>query len=271
MNAFVTTCRPAGALRQQGSMVDIADENGTTRLYLLEMAAQAQIRVPNLQQFGVDGTVRSVAGGATFPHGFMLKYIRPLLGRMAAQAHFILRKLRGAATEEDGTFVRVMAIGANHVTFRHRMMIGQLKLRAHVTVTLVTNRFLRARRLDGQARAIAARLGAAGSKGVRRFHIAAGFNVLAARAVAGFAPGVQRVGSLRHQPRVVGGDKVLANLVMAQVALVGAHVAGARNVRKLHHAAMDGAAGNRDQKQNYHATRQHQPLFRAGWPSADFF
>ena len=174
-------------------MVGTANKKLAAAGLLDKMAFQTEVRVAVDQQLGIDRAVRVMTGGATFAHSFMFEHKRALLRGMTTQAHFIFREQRSAAAGQNGTFVRVMAVGTGHPAFGHRMMIGQVELPAHVGVAGVSDRFLRARRLHREVRAVTARLRAAGGERVRRLGISARFRVRAARAVAGFAPGVQRV------------------------------------------------------------------------------
>ena len=91
MYGLVAAGGPAGALRQALRVVGTADEKLPGTGLLDEVTFQTQIRVPLGQQLGIDRAVRVVAGGAAFAQGFVFEHERTLLGRMAAQAHFIFR------------------------------------------------------------------------------------------------------------------------------------------------------------------------------------
>src|SRR5260370_42675777 len=139
------TCRQTGALLRAGGRVRPADEEPAVA-DLLEMAFQAQVRVAFSQHLGVDGAVGGMADGAAFTHGLVFEPVGAALSRMAPDAAFILRDERSASTEENRTFMRRMAIGAAHLSFRHRMMAGQVELAANVRVGLKAERFNRAGR-----------------------------------------------------------------------------------------------------------------------------
>ena len=145
MDGLVTTRAPARALAQARSVVHSADQN-CARLDLLEMAFKTQVRVAFGEQFGVEAAVRGMAGRAAFAQGLVLENKRPLLGRMALDTVFVLRKQLGAAGDKSDTLMRWMTNGTTHPSFRYGMMIGQIKLAAHVQVTFVAGVFNRAGR-----------------------------------------------------------------------------------------------------------------------------
>ena len=145
--------------------------------------------------------------------------------------------IRAAAFDRD-SLVRVVAIGAAHFTFRHRVVMRQLELRAHFQVTLETGFGVFARINN---------MWIAGSVAS-----AARFHVQAARSMAIFAA---QVNGLLHggnaalrltafsaalvrvydfllfplQPRVRGCSEVAHDLMMARVACLGANELRAGN------------------------------------------
>ena len=62
MDGLVAARRPAGALLQAQGVIRSADEDGSARSLLLEVAFEAEVRVAHGQQLGIDGAVRRVAG-----------------------------------------------------------------------------------------------------------------------------------------------------------------------------------------------------------------
>src|SRR6266496_1256783 len=112
------------------------------------MAFHTKIRVTNGQHLGIGRSMSGVTDGASLAQGFMFEYVETALGGMAAKAAFVFRKLRGAATEVNGSLVRRMALPATHFSFRHWMVTGKIELTAHIGVTLEANRFGGARRRD---------------------------------------------------------------------------------------------------------------------------
>ena len=90
----------------------------------LRMAPKAEVQIALDQQLGVDAAVRGMAGGAAFAQGLVLKNKGSLLGRMALEAIFLLRKQLGAAASKGDALVRGMALDASHSSFGHGMMVG---------------------------------------------------------------------------------------------------------------------------------------------------
>ena len=129
---------PAGALLQTDGMVRAANQNPAAA-DLLEMALHAEVGIPRREQFGIYGTVRSVAHGAAFVHGFVFENFRAALRRMARETTFILRQHRSSAAFVDRTLVWRVAIRAGHSAFGNWVMIRQAELAAHIRVTLETN------------------------------------------------------------------------------------------------------------------------------------
>src|SRR5208282_3594968 len=76
MNGLVTAGRPASALLDAQGVIGAADEN-LPAADLLEVAFQAEVGVARRQEFCIDRSVGSVAGGASFAHRFVLEDERP--------------------------------------------------------------------------------------------------------------------------------------------------------------------------------------------------
>ena len=194
MDGLVATGAPAGALAQARRVIHPADQDGRPAvLDLLEMAFQTQVRVAFGEHFGVDAAVRGMAGGAAFAQRLVLKDKWPLLGRMALDAIFLLRKQLGAAAGKGDALVRRMAHDAGHPAFGHGMVVGQIELAAHVQVTLVADVLDRTRRFERKPPAQCLRLRPAGGETVRRLDVAARILMQTAGAVAGFAAGIESV------------------------------------------------------------------------------
>lgn len=162
------------------------------------MAAQAKVGVIINKHFLVDRTMRVVADRAAFAHRFMLENKRARLGHVALRATLILPRHGQAALRfEDVTAVRVVAIHAIHVAFDDRMMLRQVKFRLYVQMTLKTGlRFFTG--VDDEA------------------GLAAGMDMLAARAVAGLATalaGHRRIFNM--QARVRASREFSDNIRMA--------------------------------------------------------
>ena len=132
----------------------------------LEMAFQAKRCVAFVQQSLVDGAVRRMADHTTLTHCLVLVNKRAALRGMTLKTSLVsaqeskaaaLERLLniGAAAFDRDSLVRVVAIGAAHFAFQHRMMVRQLELRPHFQVTLETG-FRRLTRIDDRVRCAAA-------------------------------------------------------------------------------------------------------------------
>ena len=111
-----------------------ANKNPPTCRLLLEMAFEAEGRVSLGEHPLVHRSVRRMAADAAFADRFVFENERAALGRVTletgvvlaqqhgAAAFHALRKIRAAAFDRVA-LVRVVAIGAAHFAFEHRMMM----------------------------------------------------------------------------------------------------------------------------------------------------
>jgi len=258
MDGFVTAGAPATALGHAGGVIYSADQDGGTILDLLKMAFQAQVGIPFGEHPGVDGAVRRMAGGAASAQGFVLKHKRPLLGRMALEAVFLLRQQLRAAADMGDAFVRRMALDASHPAFGHGMMAGQIELAAHVQVTLITNRLNGPRRGQRQPRAQSVGLRTTSSEAVRRLGFAAGIRVDAGRTMAGFATVVVTIFAEGQKPCVVGGLEAAADFLVTLFTFAGADVFCPRHFRQNDGVTRGGAARNYGQQHDARSDGQRQ-------------
>lgn len=131
MNGRMAAGGPAGAEAQEAGVINVADvetraNNGWT--LRLRVTFQAQVHVALNQHFRIDGAVRAVADGATFPHRRVLEDEGPGLFAVALAAVFILARHRQAARWfHDVHAVRVMALNAVHFALDDRVMLGEMK------------------------------------------------------------------------------------------------------------------------------------------------
>lgn len=133
-----------------------------------------------------------------------------------------------------------MAVTAAHLAGQHRVAVGQAELGFFIEVALEAG-IRRLLWVDDGALA------------------AAGFDVFAARAVAGFATHIDGIFALGLEFRVIGGAEVADEFLMAGGAFLGAHEGGTRDgVRRGHHRAARGAAGNQNQRHRGTGTRAPQ-------------
>src|SRR5215471_511989 len=114
----------------------------------------------------------------------------------------LLRHARAAAFHR-APLMRLMTVRTGHLSFEDGMTMRQLKLGAHIEVTLETG-LRRALRIDDQVgRATALR-------------------VQTSRAVTRLTTNVHGVCAWRFQPRVRGGAKIAHDLLVAIGAFIGA-------------------------------------------------
>lgn len=148
-----------------------------------------------------------MATDATFADGFVFENKRAALRGVTLEARVILAeqshassfealwKIRAASLDRVA-LVRVVAIGATHFPFQHRMVMRQLKRGAHFRVALEASG-RRFSRIDDCA------------------FLAAALDVQAAGAVTRFATNVLGVVSLSFQARVSGRPEITRDRFMA--------------------------------------------------------
>jgi|YelNatPaOPRAMG01_1025707.scaffolds.fasta_scaffold03136_8 hypothetical protein len=161
-----------------------ADENFALRPGHLRMTAQTQIGIALNQQLGVDRPVRRVAGGTALPQRVVPINHHAGLLAMAVGARRILT-CRQSQVCRSIRFkpVRIVAIGAAHVPFRHRVMNRQSKLKLRFRMATVAGRRVFARINDELT------------------PTAAHSHVFAARTMTGLAPGLAgHFGALDLEP-----------------------------------------------------------------------
>jgi len=88
MNRLMAAGRPTSALLYAHGVIRAPDHNRST-LDPLEMAFEAEVGVPHVQEFGIDAAVCVMTRGAALAHGFVLEDKGPALGRVTLEARFI--------------------------------------------------------------------------------------------------------------------------------------------------------------------------------------
>jgi len=147
VDSFVTSGRPARALRQSVGVIGITNEDPTAGSLLLEVTLEAKRGVSGRQHSLIHRTVRRVTSDTTFAHGVMLKYEWASLRSVTLETGFVARQEGESAALhfllkiciapfDRITLVRVVAIGATHLAFQHRVMMRQLEAGSHFQVTL---------------------------------------------------------------------------------------------------------------------------------------
>jgi len=231
---------PTGPHLQVPGVIGVADINaagGHTRTLILRVTAQAQIGIAGDQHLFIHRTVRVVTGGAAFTHRLVFKDERPRLLAMTLRTTFILpRHGQAAGRFENVAAVRVVAGHTAHVPFDDRMVLGQVEFRLDVEMTLKAGRGVLAGVDD-------------------EFGAAAGLDVFATGAVAGFAAGFAghgRVGDV--DPRVGTGREFPDDLLVAIQASLIADVVRAGNLQR--HCDYSRRGGTGVQQERHAAARK---------------
>src|SRR5262249_4686561 len=139
----------------------------------------------------------------------------------------LFRGQRRPATDDGRSLVRVVAVGATDLAFRHWMMIRELETAGHLPVTIKTSLGRPSRVDNGAARA-------------------AGLVVRAAGTVTGFAAHIQRVGPFGFEAHVGCGVEVAVDFLMTLGASLRSNEGCSRNGGRGHYRslALCRAAGN---------------------------
>lgn len=203
----------------------LADHDGAGLAGDLGVAFEAEVVVAFGEEFGIDGAVRFVAGGATFAHGRVGEDEGLGLFAVAFGAEIV-----GAGDRHTGRMagvaVGIVTIEAGHFAFEHGMPEVEVELGFFVEV--------------------AGHAGFGGFAGVddEFSFAAAGFDVEAAGAVAGFA-------ALTFDALAFAGDfeagmggvlEVLHDFLVAGTAGVNADIGGAGDHGRRRDDAFDGGA-----------------------------
>jgi hypothetical protein len=198
---------PTRPLLQKIRVIDVSYENVSRYFLILEMALQAKRRVTFGKQSLVNRAMGGMAHHAPLTHRLVLVDKWAALLCVTLEAGFVSAQKSEAAGSElllnicrsalgRDPFVRLMAIAAAHLAFKHRMMMRQLKRCANVQVTLETS-VRRLSWIDDRARS------------------AASFDVQTPGTVAGLAAHVLCVFPFRLQSRVSGCPEVAHDLLVA--------------------------------------------------------
>ena len=226
----VASGRPTGSHLQQLGVVRIADVNasgGDARTLNLRVTAQTQVGVARDEHFFVDRTVRIMAGGAAFAQRLMPEDERSRLLAMALGAAFILPGHGESARRfEDVAAVRVMALRAAHMSFDDRVMLREVEFGLNVEMALQTGGRVLAG-IDDE------------------FCAAAGLEVFAAGAVAGFTAGFTGHGCIfKMDPRVRTHGKFPDDFCVAiRTGLVADEMSAGNFERHDHHGRGGGGRG----------------------------
>src|SRR5690349_17954276 len=112
-------------------------------------------------------------------------------------------------------------------------MAWELKLAAHVGMALEARSLGGPRWIHGKPGTEAGGWRTPRGEAEGRLGFTAGFGVQAARAVTGFATGVERILPRSDQPRMVRSGKIAVDLIVTLLAFFGANVLRAGNLRQI--------------------------------------
>ena len=116
------------------------------------MALQTQTGVALDEELGIDRAVRLMASHASFPQCLMFVQDRFGLLAMAVGAGLVEPRHRQRSRRlHDVAPMRIVALHAVHLTFDHRMVIGEMELGVDLDVALKAIRWVRARIHDEHA------------------------------------------------------------------------------------------------------------------------
>jgi hypothetical protein len=250
MHRGVAARAPATPLLQQHGVRDVADKNLAARLVLnLGVAFEAKIRIALQEQLAVNRTMRVMADGATLAQRFVFEHKRPGLLTVTLRARFIeARHGKASRRLENVASVRIVALHAIHPAFDDWMMLRQIELGLSFQMALETDAWIFAW-VDDEFAAPAPR-----------------FDVLAARTVAGFAPGLPSQLSLfEMHAGVRAGWEHAGDIGMTFIAGPVTRVSRTRNLRRIEHGAADCATGDKRQRQ-YGGGHQSSQSRHAGPP-----
>ena len=191
--------------------------------------------------------------GASLAHRLVLIYKRAALLCVTLEAGFVSGHESKAASPElllnvclralgGDSFVRLMAIAAAHLAFKHRMMMRQLERCANVQVTLETG----VRRLSW----IDDRTGAA-----------ARLDMQTPGTVTRFAAHVLGILSLCLQPGVSGCSEIAHDLFVTGRTFLRTHELRAGNAGRGENCSIGGTAGKQNDRERYSSSSPPEQTF----------
>ena len=89
VHGFMTTRSPTGSTKQPSSVVLSTNKDLPSDVSLLHMAFQACVGIPFTKQLCIDRSVGTMANGAPFTNGFVLKHKRTLLSFVTANTRCV--------------------------------------------------------------------------------------------------------------------------------------------------------------------------------------
>lgn len=130
---------PAGASREERTVITSTDEDFAGRGLLLEMALQTKVRITLREHLVMDGAMRIVTGGASLAGRFMLEDERTALRDMALGASVGLAGKIEATAFDRMALVGIMTIAAAHFSIFDGMVMRQLETAFHIQMASEAN------------------------------------------------------------------------------------------------------------------------------------
>lgn len=125
MHSVVATGGETASASDETGVIGFADDDLAGAQLDLGMALEAKVIVCLQEHFGIRRAMRDMTNGATLAHCFMIVDERTGLLAVAFGAGFVdLGHGQAAGGLSDVAPMRIMAVGATHAVFDHRMMLG---------------------------------------------------------------------------------------------------------------------------------------------------
>ena len=134
----MTTGRPARPAGERAGMIAAADHDNAGCGLRLGMALQAKGSVALGEHPLINRAMWLVAGVAALAQRFVLEDKRPALHGVTFETGLVRPGQLRAAALERRAFMRVVAVAAAYLAFKHRVTIGQRELRLHILMALET-------------------------------------------------------------------------------------------------------------------------------------
>jgi len=200
------------------------------RSLILQMTLQTKIIVPLHQKLPIDRPVWIVTHDASVSQRFMFEDKRTALLPMTLRATLIQPRHRQPGRRlQNFMAVRIVTLHAIHPSFRHRMMLRQVKFRVHIQMALETN----CRVLSGINNESASP--------------SANSHMLARRAMTRFAAGhLRKLDIVFIESPMRARRKDPHNIRMTISARRVPHEMCARNFRRRLHGALNRRTGNKN-------------------------
>jgi hypothetical protein len=227
MNCLMAPGGPARPLHDARGVILRTNDDFAARGLRLEVTPQAKVLIARHEHFLVRGSMRVVAGSATFANRLVFENKWTPLRDVTLHAGFVLRHHRCSTALDCLAFVGVMTIRARDFPIFHWMMMGCLKAGLLIQMTLKTNFGVTSRVYDCVP-------------------CSAALGVSAPGPVARFTADFLRVRPFRFQPHVRGRGKMFSDILVALLTGFVSHKRRAFDVRRNDERPLN--RGARDQR-----------------------